>query len=217
MTDRLRCTVLLVAALLLTALLLAGPLHAADLLSHENQDFQFRFEYPASWQLSPVTGGDLRALAAAPDGGPTAQCSVLVKRYPNAATATQEDIDQVFLAPPTATEIKEMLGEEVPDLEVLTATTATLHNRPAHQAALRYPVATLTGTLSAYGRVVMTATPGFTWTISCSGRGATPNEAEKNFAFWGQEIDALISSFRFNQPALPPAATSSTPDTKKGA
>ena len=162
-------------------------------------------------------GGDLRARTIAPAGGPEAQCSVIVKRFPHAAGARQEEIDQVFLAPPTTDEVREMLGAEVPDLEVLTVTTASLHSRPAHQAALRYTVVTPVGPARAYGRVVMTATPGLTWTISCSGQGTTAEEAERNFAFWGLEIDALVASFRFTpaapQPA-PAAAPATTPDKK---
>ena len=76
---------------------------------------------------------------------------------------------------------------------------------------------TLVGTLPAYGRVVLTATPGLTWTISCNGKGATPAEAEKNFAFWTQEIDAIIASFRFlsakPSPAAVPAAAAKAPAT----
>ena len=94
---------------------------------------------------------------------------------------------------------------------------ASLHRRPAHQAALRYTVVTPVGPARAYGRVVMTATPGLTWTISCSGQGTTAEEAERNFAFWGLEIDALVASFRFTpaapQPA-PAAAPATTPDKK---
>ena len=85
------------------------------------------------------------------------------------------------------------------------------------RAALRYPLPALVGTLPAYGRVVLTATPGLTWTISCNGKGATPAEAEKNFAFWNQEIDAIIASFRFlsakPSPAAVPAAAAKAPST----
>ena len=65
--------------------------------------------------------------------------------------------------------------------------------------------------------MVLTATPGLTWTISCNGKGATPAEAEKNFAFWSQEIDAIIASFRFLSakpaPASVPAAAAKAPAT----
>ena len=206
MNTRLPRCAFLGAALLLLATAFPAPARVIELQRYEDRAFHFALQYPANWQLSPVTDGDLRAQVRAPDGGPTAQCSVIVKQFPNAAEAKQADIDQVFLAPPTAAEIREMLGAEVPELEVLTVTTTTLHTRPAHQAALRYSLPALVGTLPAYGRVVLTATPGLTWTISCNGKGATPAEAEKNFAFWSQEIDALIASFRFVSAAPPPAA-----------
>ena len=217
MNTRLPRCILLGAALLLLATAVPAPARVIELQRHENREFHFAFQYPAGWQLSPGTGGDLRARTIAPAGGPEAQCSVIVKRFPHAAGARQEEIDQVFLAPPTTDEVREMLGAEVPDLEVLTVTTASLHSRPAHQAALRYTVVTPVGPARAYGRVVMTATPGLTWTISCSGQGTTAEEAERNFAFWGLEIDALVASFRFTpaapQPA-PAAAPATTPDKK---
>ena len=217
MTLRQPATALLIAALFLLTAPAPAPARVIELQRHENREFHFAFQYPASWQLSPVTGGDLRARVSAPEGGPTAQCSVIVKQFPNAAEAKQAEIDQVFLAPPTAAEIREMLGAEIPELEVLTVATTTLHSHPAHQAALRYPLPALVGTLPAYGRVVLTATPGLTWTISCNGKGATPAEAEKNFAFWNQEIDAIIASFRFlsakPSPAAVPAAAAKTPAT----
>lgn len=217
MNIRLPRCILLGAALLLLATAVPAPARVIELQRHENREFHFAFQYPASWQLSPVTGGDLRARVSAPDGGPTAQCSVIVKQFPNAAEARQAEIDQVFLAPPTAAEIREMLGAEIPELEVLSVATTTLHTRPAHQAALRYPLPALVGTLPAYGRVVLTATPGLTWTISCNGKGATPAEAERNFAFWNQEIDAIIASFRFlsakPSPAAVPAAAAKAPAT----
>ena len=156
MNIRLPRCILLGAALLLLATAVPAPARVIELQRHENREFHFAFQYPASWQLSPVTGGDLRARVSAPEGGPTAQCSVIVKQFPNAAEARQAEIDQVFLAPPTAAEIREMLGAEIPELEVLSVATTTLHTRPAHQAALRYPLPALVGTLPAYGRVVLT-------------------------------------------------------------
>ena len=217
MTLRQPATALLIAALFLLTAPAPAPARVIELQRHENREFHFAFQYPASWRLNPDAGGDLRARTIAPAGGPEAQCSVIVKRFPHAAGARQEEIDRVFLAPPTPDEVREMLGAEVPDLEVLTVTTASLHSRPAHQAALRYTVVTPVGPARAYGRVVMTATPGLTWTISCSGQGTTAEEAERNFAFWGLEIDALVASFRFTpaapQPA-PAAAPATTPDKK---
>ena len=214
-----RCLVLCLALLLSAA---SAPAQVVELSRYENRDYLFVFHYPSDWQLSPAPAGDLRVRVSAPAGGPQAQCSVLVKRYPNAAKAKQEEIDQVFLAPPNTAEVREMLGDEEPELEVLSVTAATLHNRPAHGATLRYPVATLTGPARAYGRVVLTATPGLTWTLVCSGQGATEAEAENNFASWSREIDNLMASFRFAKmtkraPAARPAAPAAKPAVKPAA
>ena len=73
MNIRLPRCILLGAALLLLATAVPAPARVIELQRHENREFHFAFQYPASWQLSPVTGGDLRARVSAPDGGPTAQ------------------------------------------------------------------------------------------------------------------------------------------------
>ncbi len=37
-----------------------------ELQRHENREFHFAFQYPASWRLNPDAGGDLRARVGLP-------------------------------------------------------------------------------------------------------------------------------------------------------
>jgi len=48
-------------------------------------------------------------------------------------------------------------------------------------------------------QVAITATPGLTWSVSCSGRGENAEAAEKNFQHWQKSIEAVMASFRFSK------------------
>lgn len=165
--------------------------------SYVNQEFGFSLHYPRTWTAGPAPAPNARVRLAAPASALAAECVVTVKRYPKAAAAQQSDIDQVFLEAPAAAEIKEILSQSVAEVEVLTATSDKIDTRPAHLARVRYTIGQAPATTFVTGRVIMTATPGLTWTLSCGGRGSSAAEADKSFAFWQGEIDSLVSSFRF--------------------
>ena len=186
--------------LVLICLAAAAPsaLCAENLQSYHNQEFGFSFHYPGSWVIRPASVPNLQVKVGSPDTTQPAECAVIVKRYPHAVSAKQSDIDQIFTEVPTPAELKDVLSQGANEVEVVTASAGTLHKRPAHWARVRYSVDTSAGKVSASGRVVMTATPGLTWTVSCSAQGDTPAKAEQSFQFWKKEIDSLIASFRFN-------------------
>ena len=183
-----------IVVLLCLAVNVATEARAEDLHNYTSQEFGFTIHFPATWTVSPPLVPNSRVRIASPTATPHAECAVIVKRYPNATSAKQSDIDQIFSETPSSAELKEALGGEV---EVLSASKGTLHDRPAHLARVRYNAETLLGNFYDYGRVVMTATPGLTWTLSCNGQGVTPAEAEQSFRFWEHEINALLSSFKF--------------------
>lgn len=161
---------------------------------YSNDQFGFSFQYPASWVFVHSQARDIRVKIVAPEGSPAAECAVVVKEYPNAAKAKQGDIDQVFLDPPTVQELEEMLGQESGQVTVTKAMAGKLDKRPAHVARYRMHLS-FNEYLS--GQVAMTATPGLTWSVACSGRGEDSQESEKNYQFWQQSIQALMASFRF--------------------
>lgn len=170
--------------------------------TYRNQEFHFSFQYPAAWVINSTASGNLRVKVAAPADAPPAECAMVIKRYPKAVSAKQSDIDQIFMTPPSPSELEEVLNQGNGGIKVSKATTETLDARPAHGARVHYK----TGQNAyASGRVIMTATPGLTWTLSCSGLGATPAEAEQNFRFWEGKIHSLVSSFTFKE--LPKSST----------
>lgn len=163
---------------------------------YSNSQFGFSFQYPASWRFAHTPIRNMRVKLVAPEDGPAGECTVIVKEYPKAGKARQDEIDQVFLEPPTVEELQEVLGQGEEQLQVIKASTGTLDKRPTHVA--RYRVK-LGFDEYLYGQVAMTATPGLTWSVSCNGRGENPQQAEKNFQAWQQSIGGVVQSFRFVQ------------------
>jgi hypothetical protein len=188
------CSKYLCLLILLLAAWVPSVICAEKLNTYNNDEFRFSFQYPSSWVNGQASASNLRAKVAAPTNTPAAECAVVIKRYPKAASAKQSDIDQVFIASPTPAELEEVLSHAESAVTVSKASAGILHSRPAHRARVQYKTGE---TAYASGLVIMTATPGLTWTLSCSGLGDTPAEAENNFRFWEESINHLVSSFTF--------------------
>ena len=176
-----------------------SPLTACAKNPHEytNPEFGFGLQYPESWVVRPSLVPNSRIRVVAPTGALRAECMVVVKRYAKAVSAQQSDIDQVFLEKPSVSELKDILSQSAQGVDVQSASSGKLHARPAHLALVRYTMDSPTGTTFVSGRVLMTATPGLTWTLSCGGQGSTAAEAEKSFQFWRRDIDSTVTSFTF--------------------
>ncbi len=161
---------------------------------YSNQEFGFSFAYPETWTVRPGSMPNMRVKVADRAEQPAAECALVAKRFPKAVGAKQSEIDQIFTTPPTTAELEEVLGEGGNTIKVTKASVGHLHKRPAHVGRVHYKIG---ANAYASGQVVMTATPGLTWTLSCSGLGDTPANAEKNFHLWESAINKLIASFTF--------------------
>lgn len=190
------CTQRLVLSLVV--LLLLAPLAPAaeKAARYSNEEFGFSFQYPASWKFAHTDVRNMRVKIAAPEFGPAAECSVIVKQYPHAVKAKQSEIDAIFQEPPTVAELKEVLSQGGDKVTVTKATTGKLDTRPTHVARYHLPLG-FDQALS--GQVAITATPGLTWSVSCSGRGENVEVAEKNYQHWQKSIEAVMASFRFSK------------------
>lgn len=168
-----------------------------NLRTFTNQEFGFTFQYPVSWTVQPPGSANSRAKVISPKGSPHAECAVIVQRYPQLSSLKQSEIDQVFAQRPSSSEFKEAMSQSHSDVAILAVTVGALHSRPAHLARMRYSLGTESGKMFASGRVVSTATPGLTWTITCGAQGRSLDEAEKNYQHWQAVINNIILSFRF--------------------
>ena len=190
------CTQRLVCSLVVL-LLLAPMAHAAEKAArYSNEQFGFSFQYPTSWKFAHTDVRNMRVKIAAPEFGPAAECSVIVKQYPNAIKAKQGEIDAIFQEMPTKAELQEVLSQGGDKVTVTKASTGKLDTRPTHVARYHLPLG-FDQALS--GQVAITATPGLTWSVSCSGRGENVEAAEKNYQHWQKSIEAVMASFRFSK------------------
>lgn len=188
-----------IAPLGLASMMLATPCNVfgEDLQTFINQEFGFSFQYPDSWVVQPPASPNSRAKVVSPKSSPHAECAVIVQRYPQLATLKQGEIDQVFAQRPSQSEFTEALSQSHSDVTILEVSVGALHSRPAHLARLRYSLGTESGKMFASGRVVSTATPGLTWTITCGAQGRSFDEAEKGYQHWQALINNIILSFEF--------------------
>lgn len=185
------------ACLVFLALVTAPVAKAEELLTFTNDEFGFTFQYPATWRISPPASSNSRAKVVSPAGTPHAECAVIVQRYPQLDSASQEDIDGVFSEPPLAAEISNSLSQSFNDVRVVALSVGALGARPAQSSRVRYSAGAPANRNYVSGRVVSTATPGLTWTVTCGGQSASPAEAERSYQFWQLEISLLVSSFKF--------------------
>jgi len=177
-----------------SAILAAPALCAEKMSTYSNKEFGFSVQYPASWAITPSSTPNLRVKLVAPANAPAAECAVVVKRYPNAVSAQQSDIDQVFVEPPTTAELEELLSQGGYIVKVARASAGRLGSRPAHLARFQYR---RDGNVYASGQAALTATPGLTWSVSCYAQGDNPKQAEKNFHSWEEKIVKFFESFQF--------------------
>lgn len=183
---------------MLTALTLLAPAaQAAEKMArYSNAEFGFSLQYPASWKFAHTEVRNMRVRIVAPEFGPGGECSVIVKQYPHAVKAKQSEIDAIFQEAPTREELQEVLSQGGDKVTVIKAFTGKLDTRPAHMARYHLP---LGFDQSISGLVAMTATPGLTWSVSCSGRGENADKAEQNFQHWQKSLEAVLASFRFSK------------------
>jgi hypothetical protein len=170
---------------------------AENLRNFSNQEFGFAFQYPVSWSVSPTLTPNSRAKVVSPTTTPHAECAVIVQRLPQTSSASQADLDQIMIEPWPPSEFKNALSQSCNDVEIVAVSVGILQIHPAQLARVRYSMGTQYGKAFISGRMAMTATPGFTWTLSCGGQGDTPSEAEKSFQFWQVELNRIVSSFQF--------------------
>ena len=190
----LRAARLALASLMLTA---SCGAFGEDLLTFTNPEFGFTFQYPASWAVHSPGSPNSRAKVVSPKDRSHAECAVIVQRYPQLSSLPQGEIDQVFAQRPSPSEFKEALSQSHSDVTVLAVSVGALHSRPAHFARVRYSLGTEAGKMFASGRVLSTATPGLTWTVTCGAQGRSFDEAEKNYQYWQAVINNIVVSFQF--------------------
>ena len=159
-----------------------------------NKEFGFDFQYPASWLIGEPSTPTSRATVASPENTPLVICTVIVERDPQLNNISQSSMDRYYSNPSSLSEIRSALNK---NSEILSASLGVLHSHPAFILRSRSGPGATYGQTFVSASMVLTATPGLHWTLSCIGQGKTPVEAETNFQYWQVAINRLILSFRF--------------------
>jgi hypothetical protein len=174
-----------------------GVRPAAALREYANTEFNFAFQHPASWIPAAPQTPNSRVRFISPSGTASAECALVLIRHLNIDNVDQASIDAVFSELPSATELKGALSQTLQAPEVIEAKVGALGSLPAYDVRVTFSAGSGTSLGFASGRIVTAGSPGYIWTLSCGGSGATPAAAEQAYKSWEGEIDQVIRSFRF--------------------
>jgi hypothetical protein len=177
---------------------LYSGLSLADGITFRNTEFKFRFVYPKGWIQKTPRGPNVRALIDAPDGA--SNCNIVVRRVADLAKLSQREIDaEMFAAPMSEADWKEMLGGKFPDVKVSDRRITKVDNQPAQLAVTAMSYTTVAVTVYTINMQFITMTPGFFWHFGCMAGGQTQSGANLVFQRMRPTFTSILSSFVFEQ------------------
>jgi len=191
----------LLTLLLLSVLGLPAALAQTEWLLFRAQDPQFRFVYPPDWRLGKPRGPNVRATLFPPQGAPSANCNIIVRREPELAKSGQSQLNQMIQSSQLGKDDwAQMLGGRWPDLTVVQSTHTKVHNQPAYLGVLEFSHETVDRKTFIRGMQLATFTPGYVWHFSCAGRGPTPQDARRSYQSWEPTFRRMLGSLVFENP-----------------
>jgi len=189
----------LVAAGIGCALLLTMPIsYAENTKVYSNKEYRFSFKYPAAWSMQAPTTQNTKAKVVSPSSALTAECVVTVKRVSQLDAINQADLDQLLLnSPPDREQYQATLMQGFSDVSVVAVSQGRLGSRIAHMVRARYSVRNESAKDFVSVRMAKAFSPGLSWSLTCGGQGASPDEAESAYDYWQSAINNIFISFRF--------------------
>lgn len=171
----------------------------ADRTTFRNTEFN-RFVYPSAWQQKSPRGPNVRALIDAPDG--MSSCVIVARREADLAKLSQREIDaDLIAAPMSETEWKELFGNRYRDVKILAWGVTKVDNQPAQFSITEFSDTTDASTVHAVAMQFTTMTPGLFWHFGCMSGGYSAEAAEAAFQRMQPTLNAIISSFAFENGA----------------
>ena len=144
----------------------------ADRTTFRNSEFKFRFVYPSAWQQKTPRGPNVRALIDAPDG--MSSCVIVVRREADLAKLSQREIDaDLFAAPMSETDWKELFGNKYRDVKILVWGLTKVDNQPAQFAITEFSDTAAASTVHSVAMQFTTMTPGLFWHFGCMSGGSS--------------------------------------------
>ena len=142
----------------------------ADRANVRVPDFKFRFVNRLSWLQKTPRGPNVRALIDAPDG--MSSCVIVVRREADLAKLSQREIDaDLFAAPMSDTDWKELFGNKYRDVKILAWGVTKVDNQPAQFAITEFSNTTDASTVHSVAMQFTTMTPGQFWHFGCMSGG----------------------------------------------
>lgn len=172
----------------------------SDWITFRNSEFRFRFIYPPDWRLATPRGANVRGSINAPQGGPFANCNIVVRNVPELSNYSQSQLnDDISQNPFTPNDWAEVLGEKFADTAILEAKPSKIDNQPAQYAVLSFTYETTQGKIWAQGMNVITLTPGKFWHYGCMAGGASPADARAGYEKFRPVLSRIMSSLVFER------------------
>ena len=166
----------------------------ADRTTFRNSEFKFRFVYPSAWQQKTPRGPNVRALIDAPDG--MSSCVIVVRREAELAKLSQREIDaDLFAAPMSETDWKELFGNMYRDVKILVWGLTKVDNQSAQFAITEFADTGDASTVHSVAMQFTTMTPGLFWHFGCMSGGLSARAAEAIFERMQPTLNAILSSF----------------------
>ena len=174
-------------------------LSTAQTLTVTNAPRTFSIVAPATWIQQAVKTGASRVKFSSPPGTPYAECAVLVKEFSAARNYPQEYFDAQMKQPTTIAEKTSLLSARYSNVSVTNLVFSSLSGFPGQSYNVSFSVGSPAGEIWNRALFVESATvPGVVWTVGCGGVGRTPQEADKAYFYWQNEISRFSTNIRIH-------------------
>ena len=152
---------------------------------------------PTNWIRVPTGTQNSKVKFTSPDGTPAAICAVIVQFMPSLQDRSQYEFDQYMASEPDSTAMQNQLAASFNNVQVFNPGTRFLSGHPAQLFNVRYSTGTTRGEFWERDILVVTMTKtGITWTISCGSLAKSPQEANKAYSYWQDEIQRFSTNLK---------------------
>lgn len=158
------------------ALFLSSPSLAKDTQVYLNEEYDFSFEYPSSWQEQAPTTPNSKVVFVSPPESPHVECSVVIKKIPMLDNLTQKELNiSIGQSPPDQEQYKAAFKQGFNNVSIYGVSQGFLGNRVSQMIRAGYTM----GNQFFSVRMAKSFSPGLSWGLTCGGEGESFNEAEK--------------------------------------
>lgn len=157
----------------------------------------FYITAPTNWVRAPTGTQNSKVKFMSPDGTPVATCAVIVQYMPSFQDKSQNEFDQYMASEPNSDDFQKQLAASLNNVQVFNSGNRFLSGHPAQLFNVRFSSGTAQGEFWTRGIQLVTMTkPGMTWIISCGSVAKTPQQADKAYSYWQDEINRFSTNLK---------------------